>query len=111
MWYSRYMMKTYKVKFSVEHESYNGYTHNDGWRSVVVEARNSDSAIKKATKVFHKRFGYAYDIRNTCVRPIEKLVEISCNPLSRSVGACELKHQFAQHEIRHMCHALHGRVN
>lgn len=43
-------MKTFIVKFWLEHESYSGYNHRDGCREFTVEARNIDSAIKKAKK-------------------------------------------------------------
>jgi hypothetical protein len=62
-------MKTYKISFLVYHESYNGYDHCDGWSSeYVVEARNSDSATKKAEKLWRKAYHNAYWYRNVLIK-------------------------------------------
>jgi hypothetical protein len=62
-------VKKWEVKFLLYHESYNGYDHCDGWESYNVEARNWESATKKARKLVRS----CYSIRNTCVS--EKLVK------------------------------------
>ena len=49
-------MKKFKVGLALGHESYNGYDHKDGVHEYTVEARNSESAIKKAKKL--KPWGY-----------------------------------------------------
>ena len=56
-------MKKWKVEFLLYHESYNGYDLCDGWETYHVEARNSDSAIKKARKLVES----CYSIRNASV--------------------------------------------
>lgn len=64
-------MKKFKVQFLTYHESYNGYDHSDGWQEYIVEARNGDSAEKKAMKLWKKDFHSAYWIRNTIITKVE----------------------------------------
>lgn len=49
-------MKRFIVKFLTYHESYNGYDLSDGWSEYKVEARNGESAVKKAKKLWAKDF-------------------------------------------------------
>lgn len=64
-------MEKFKVSFLTYHESYNGYDHSDGWSDYMVEARNRDSAINKAKKLWSKDFHSAYWISGTSVVPIK----------------------------------------
>ena len=58
-------MKTYIVRFTIHHESFNGYDHYDGETSIIVNARNSASAKKKAFKEVRKNGGgYEYRFRH-----------------------------------------------
>lgn len=63
-------MKTFKVKFHRFHESYNGYDHFDGWDEYIVPARNSESAVKKAKKLWKKDHHSAFWIQNTVVETL-----------------------------------------
>ena len=45
-------MKTYIVCANLTHESFGGYTHNDGSRQVEIKASSKKSAINKARKQF-----------------------------------------------------------
>lgn len=44
-------MKTFDVTLTLYHESYNGYDLCDGKETYTVQARNPESAIKKARKL------------------------------------------------------------
>ena len=59
-------MKTFKVKGDLEHESYSGYTSQDGRESFIVDARNSEIAIKKA-----RRLAYPYSLKCIFVEKVE----------------------------------------
>jgi len=47
-------MRKYNITFEMFHESFRGYDHRDGPKVVSVEARNQDSAIKKAKREIDK---------------------------------------------------------
>jgi hypothetical protein len=64
-------MKKYSVKFHTYHESYNGYDHSDGWKEYTVEARNDESAKKKALKLWNKDYHSAFWIQNTYINEIK----------------------------------------
>lgn len=57
-------MKDYRVRITISHESFNGYTHHD--REVVykVRARSGDSARNKALKLAQKD-NKGYELRVT----------------------------------------------
>lgn len=49
-------MKTYIVVIECGHESFNGYDHKDPDRTYTIQARNEQSAKKKATKDFNHTY-------------------------------------------------------
>lgn len=60
-------MKTFKVKFFTKHESYNGYDISDGHKEYTVQARNSESAERKAKKLWQNDHTGAHWIANTVI--------------------------------------------
>ncbi len=51
-------MKKFNVTVQYSHESFGGYTHRDGSEIFLVEARNHDSARKKALKIARSKTNY-----------------------------------------------------
>lgn len=47
-------MKTYVVEVEWFRESFGGYDHRDGTETLKIQARNDDSAEKKARKQLNK---------------------------------------------------------
>jgi hypothetical protein len=45
-------MKTYIITATLSHESFGGYTHNDGHHQIEVKASSKQSAKNKAYKKF-----------------------------------------------------------